>query len=318
MTRSHLAIFSVLVLGVIVAIGASIQSRSFLTPAELERRLSEYARQGRLARYDLPSFHIRGQGSDSVETLYIKACVKQAREKYGKSVNGFAINPSTFDPNVVNLVFFKDDPENTFHDFHDNCAFTGYKNIIVCDLAFLHEITGTTKEDIELESRNPLGEPHPLLKVASVGIALWVIGHEIGHLAHGHRLHHFLFRDEARHNLIRNPDGHPTGDSYVAEQEADSFAYSVFEDRTPWLGGELTLGLLQVMAGFKNEKRSRQEDVHGEMFGPTYHHYRPETPSATHPPTYLRAVIIAKYVSDKPFKQQLGHSGAIIDDTDSR
>ncbi len=318
MNRSHLAISGIVVLGVIIAIGARIQSGSFLTPVELERRLAAYAKQGRLAEYDLPSFRIAGGGSDPVETLYIKACVEHAREEYGISINGFAINPSTFDPSLVNLVFFKDDPEDTFHDFHDNCSFTGYKNIIVCDLTFLHEITGTTNEDLELESRNPGGQPHPLLKAASVGIALWVIGHEIGHLAHPRHGRHFLFRGEAARNLIRNPDGHPVGDSYKFEQEADTFAYEVFKERTPWLGSALTLGLLQVMGGFKNEQRSQHEDVHGEMFGPTYHHYKPEAPSETHPPLFVRAVTIAKYVSERPFSQQSGHSRAIIDDTGSR
>jgi hypothetical protein len=300
MRRLHLAISSVVALGVIVAI--SIRTRP-LTPAELERRLAEYAKQGRLAQYDLPSFLVGDQGKEQVEALYIKACVEQAREKYGRNVNGFAINSPTFDPNLVNLVFFKEDPEDTFRGFHDNCAFTGYKNIIVCDLTFLHEITGTTRKDLELESRNPTGQPHPLLKVASVGIALWVIGHEIGHLAHGHQMRHFLFQGEAARNLIRNPDGHPVGNSLTVEQEADSFAYDVFKDRTPQLGSALTLGLLQVEAGFRNEQRSRQGDVHGEVFGPTYHHYRPEIPSETHPPTFLRAVTITKYISERPFGQ---------------
>lgn len=313
MSQIRLAIWSVVVLTGLMAVALLLRRSTSMTPAQLEAGIKSYAESGRLARYDLPSF---GEADERIDIIYLNLCVQLAKMRYGKQLRGFAINPPSIDPSLVNLIFFKDDPERLFRDFQGNCTYTGYKNVIVCDLRFLHELTGVPEEIPRRLEGIPKGGVEELSEKDLVDLvmavrastALWVLGHEIGHLARGHESRHFLFRDDRSDALIRNADGHPKGRSYVAEQEADQFAFDVIKETgVPSFGFFLWIGLSQTVVHLANKQLIKQGEQPDTVFGIENRRYRIKAESQTHPPTFVRAVVIAQQLAEGLQLDNTGH-----------
>lgn len=91
--------------------------------------------------------------------------------------------------------------DRRFNSFRENCAYTGWRNSVVCDLGlidgFLSE-HAMDREVIHPGGNIPIGQILPTRKIGTGdlkqlrrGMMLWVLGHEIGHAVAEHTPSHF-------------------------------------------------------------------------------------------------------------------------------
>jgi hypothetical protein len=221
-----------------------------------------------------------------------------------KELRGFSINQQSLDETMINMTFFRDDPDDAFQDFHLNCAYLGYKNTIVGDLRFLRQLSGI--DNIPEYGKTSSGEDITAILTATMSntAAIWVIGHEIGHLACGHDLRHFRFDKQSDSQVIENPDGRPNGASHAIEQEADEFVWQALE------GIPLTifaLGLRSTVLKLANRQLLLQGERPDTPWGIENRTFKLHKHSSTHPPILLRAVLIAQRISEGLVQAGLGN-----------
>jgi hypothetical protein len=253
---------------------------------ELESTLEEYRLNGSLGK---PSFTFEAVGDGASVPLWLAytddAC-KLVRYKYDNSISGLNINgPALRDH--VNIYFIASDPLNRFTYMRGNCMYTGYKNIILCDLSFMRvfqtldasgETTRDDLNDIDVEElligASPLEISREMARRLASNTILWLIGHEIGHLAHRHAKRHFTFDNEAHDDRIENFDGRFSAE----EEQADDFAV---EAVTPHMAIHVNWGLNTVFLELWHSLGLNQHPR-----GPIVL----KADSRTHPPLLLRAL----------------------------
>jgi hypothetical protein len=196
-----------------------------MLPDALEERIASYKRR-KLLDYDLPSMVA---GEERFDIGCIKLFLQFAQLMSTRQLRGFAINPQSLDDTLINLIFFTDDPDNAFREFHGNCAYTGYKNIIVGDLRFIRDLAGIDNVPQYPLLSDGFNVSATIRAMMANVAAIWVIGHEIGHLACGHDLRHFRFDGEGATGMIQNRDGKPNGVSFTIEQQADEFVWQALD-----------------------------------------------------------------------------------------
>lgn len=173
---------------------------------------------------------------DDVVRYYYSNALRLLNEKYGFSFKGWAINEKV-DDDYVNVYFFDEDPLNALGGFKGNCTYTGHRNIIICDTNFaLHKVANFDEFD-----ENAKGEDRIILPYIR-HVLLWVVGHEIGHIAHRHSGKHFNFggQDWNKDNTKKTPN------HALKEKEADEFAVEALG--TWQIGHYLWMGLSQLAA----------------------------------------------------------------------
>lgn len=193
-------------------------------------------------------------GFDGVDSAYLNACLELYNKiNPEKKLESFKIN-SPIDDKAINLYFIDTFPDNRLIEFKENCASIGHRNIIICDLNFIKKqqnLLSGERQLIEYDkwvANNPdqaeiddeLGDLNRYM--IQMGIAvnqnniLWIIGHEIGHLALNHKKGHFISStttNEENSQIQRN------------EVEADNFSVEVMKDIG--LGHQFYLGLAQLI-----------------------------------------------------------------------
>jgi len=239
-----------------------------------------------------------------MDIFCIKRFLELAQLISNKELRGFGINQQSLDETLINLIFFREDPDNAFQDFHLNCAYLGYKNTIVGDLRFLQQLSGI--DNIPEDGKTSSGEDITAILRATVSnaAAIWVVGHEIGHLAYGHDLRHFRFDNQSENEVIENSDGRPNGASHTIEQEADDFVWQALE------GIPLTsfaLGLRSTVLKLANRQLLLQGERTDTPWGIENRTFKLYKHSSTHPPMMLRAVLIALRISEGLVQAGLGN-----------
>jgi hypothetical protein len=251
-----------------------------VTPQELEIAISEYLRSKIFVDFN-PSANINFKVSE----IYYSNALTLLQGKYGhKEIKAIAIN-EPIDNNHVNIYLFDNDPRGAFKPFKRNCTYTGYRNIIICDIGFI-------KEKLLLGSHFVSGEEWEMKwgRILTDHVFLWAIGHEIGHLAHNHSGRDFNFDGSAwmSNNIPRLQV------SDRREIDADEFAVEAVGDQS--VGFFLWLGLSQLAANPKwfaesvsNEGAILLRDC-----------------SSTHEPLFKRVITLAQKTID---------AGLVIDTT---
>lgn len=284
------------------------------TPDKIEEAIRQYSRRGLLAHYDLPSYK---DGDTRIDLLYLQECLTYANTQYDAHLKGLVVNPSTLDPDMINLVFIADDPEGAFQDFHNNCAYTGYKNTIICDLNFIKQLAGIPR-DIPKQDGSKGAEFELTDYTLRAMVALWVIGHEIGHLAHRHTSHHCLFEGEQNGHLIQNPDGKEDRPDYIFEKEADDFAFEVLA-RIEGKGGAIGMFLWLGMTGcvhyhIREWLKEHHQPVSDDPIAYENINYVVSPTSRTHPPMLVRATQLAMRLAEDLDRDNTGHFRRIYED----
>ena len=220
-------------------------------------------------------------GFKDIEKVYYENCLRLLNEKYGKKLKGININES-IKPDHVNIYFIAKDPKGFLGHLKlaGNCAYIGYKNVIICDLTFVKEF-----QRLPDWLKSPATSPDDILieKVAQAwhaNVLLWIVGHEIGHLAYDHCDRHFIFNDEGVQHFIKVFD-----EKYLKEEEeADGFAI----EAAGRVAGPLYFGLAQ----FINQMGNRFLLEQGHSLPLTLSHEKivVKAESNIHPPLFLRAV----------------------------
>jgi hypothetical protein len=290
------------------ATAQGVKTVNSTTPGELEAAIQNYNRRNLLAAYDLPAFTTTDADNKTVraDVAYLRRCVDYTNEKFNKKLGGVLFNPKTLDDNFINIIFIDKDPDNLFRQFWRNCTFTGYKNTIVCDISYLYELAVLERNPKPDKADNDESKQFAeMIRGYRACICLWVLGHEIGHLAHGHTKRHYAFRSEDSDVIIHNVDGRPKGLDLQAEQQADDFVYKVFElDGKNGLAFFLWMGTNQAVQTSAVRTLEAQglkaEDIKPKsVWWVTEQKYNIVTHSRTHPPMFVRVVDIGRRLSDE-------------------
>ncbi len=282
-----------LALAVVVIIGGSLflfPNRSSVGVEELESAISEYLDQDVFVTFE-PSTQ-SGFGAGVTRQYYSNALTLLQRKYKRTDINAIGINEPISDERI-NIYFFDDDPIGLLKPFQSNCTYTGHRQIIVCDMGHIKR-TLLLGNDFAKGSGTMPGfsaqEVEQLLNTIVDHVYLWVIGHEIGHIAHGHSGREFNF-DGKRWGIF-NRTRFASGDS--REVEADDFAVEAVGNQG--VGFFLWLGLSQIVANPKMFSLPSSDDQAILL----------SDCSLTHEPLFKRAVDIAQKTID---------SGLVIDST---
>jgi hypothetical protein len=161
--------------------------------------LLEYKNLGALS---LPKIGV-GSNDDPLRPIdllldkYIQAAVWLANHKFGHHIRGITINsPPAAD--YLNVYFISKDFKRRFTNIK-TCAYAGFLNIIVCNANWIISFQSLAKRPGEhVQASGSLDTPEMkqmfegLTSALASSTALWVIGHEIGHLAYRHQgISHF-------------------------------------------------------------------------------------------------------------------------------
>lgn len=253
---------------------------------EIETAIEAYLEKGHFA---LPE-----TWSQDIANTYLQNCLVLASEKYGKRFDGIRVN-ERIDAASINIFFINDDPDSLFADFRNNCVSIGHKNIVLCDLQFVKELQAPEFTSPSSEVDGDVAAIFRQARLRQQTLAwLWVVGHEIGHIAFGHTGRHFHFQGDKSHELIVEAQGVYSHQ----EKEADDFAIEAVG--TDALGRLMYQGIHQ----FVNSEGTRiANDL---AIGKSWQQLEAipiRQTSKTHPPLFYRAArfnlaIINHFVAD--------------------
>jgi hypothetical protein len=282
-----------------IAIGASFlfPKNDSVTKTKLELAIDEYLKKGIFVNFD-PSSQFGAGTSDQ----YYRNALRLLRNKYNrKDIEAIAINEPISDK-YVNIYLFDEDPNGAFIPFKQNCTYTGYRNIIICDIGYIRRtllFDGKFGEDIE-EGVSELSpeEIRTMLQSVVNHVFLWVIGHEIGHIAHGHTGKEFNF-DGDKWSLKSR---YKFASKDPRESDADLFAVESVGNQG--VGFFLWLGLSQIAANpqiFSVDHSNTDKIVLSDC-------------SMSHEPLFKRAIVVAQKTIDSGFVvDSTGHFQGILD-----
>lgn len=158
------------------------------------------------------------------ETQYLQLCLDLANTEYGHSLESVRVNPQSAADADINVYYCDLQPDGPLSQFHNSCAYTGYRNIIVLDSNYVADFNGmkTMRYDDDSNSTPLEAAASPFTRALDeMGTYawIWILGHEIGHLAHGHEQGHFSGANKSFDST-----------SYSAEErQADEFAAASFD-----------------------------------------------------------------------------------------
>lgn len=158
------------------------------------------------------------------EIQYLQLCLDLANTEYGHSLESVQVNPLSAADANINIYYCDLKPDGPLSQFHNSCAYTGYRNIIVLDSNYVADFNGmkTMRYDDNNNSTPLEAAVSPLIRALDeMGTYawIWILGHEIGHLAHRHEQGHFTGANKQFDSA-----------SYSAEErEADEFAAASFD-----------------------------------------------------------------------------------------
>ena len=252
---------------------------------EIEKAINAYLEKEQFA---LPE-----TWSQDIANTYLQNCLVLANEKSGKELNSVRVNES-IDGDAINVFFIDDDPDHLFTAFRGNCVSIGYKNIILCDLPFVKRLQTPVLTDESTGTDAATSRLFREARIRQQTLAwLWVVGHEIGHIAHEHSGRHFHFAGDPNIELITDNRG---GYSQQ-EREADDFAIEAVG--TDALGRLMYQGIHQ----FVNSEGTRIAQTQGDQNWQQLDTISLRQSSTTHPPLFYRAArfnlaIINHFVAD--------------------
>ena len=233
------------------------------------------------SKNETPSASLSMVPIDDLEQAYYSNCIELLKQ-YGQTVDGVNINQHVAERSI-NLYFLGKDPEKAFETFRNNCTYVGHHNIIIFDSTYL--LNELFHKELFLKPGQHAAEETKLQEFGLSGedltrvlydhirtLIMWVVGHEIGHIAHHHQKRHYRFAGEPPSILIR----YDSSASQKEEKEADEFAVQAIGD---WkLGHFMWLGMSQLIAN---------PTLYGAQRGPNVQLIVPKTYN-THPPLYVR------------------------------
>ena len=172
-------------------------------------------------------------GNSDIALIYLQSTLLIANSTYKKGLKGIQFNEKPTD-DLINIYFFKNDPQECFQDLIDNCTFMGIMNIVICDLHFIKKIQTPpmSLEDLTLEYPDKGSDSERVKKIIidawvqwSKDTVLWLLGHEIGHIVHSHGERHFM--SVSAKGKLEDTVLSPTFKK--EEEEADTFAVDVIK-----------------------------------------------------------------------------------------
>lgn len=179
---------------------------------------------------------------ESIFHVYALAAVQKINDKFNKKLQGYQVN-LPHNENKINFFFIQ--PEDTFFkSIVNNCAYVGY-NSIVCDISFIKTLTSPPKSRLLIDT--PIHFSQTLMPNFYELSVLWVIGHELGHLAYNHDMQHFSHPDLAPEESSTDYNGliDKVLPSYKGsvEEQADSFSLeNISSDKSmSWAMKSMTL-----------------------------------------------------------------------------
>jgi hypothetical protein len=280
--------------------------------AELEKTLEQYRASGYLASPDGidpsgPPYEFSLEPLKGVGELYLWNCLQLVNRISGKHLTRIVFNGPISD-DAVNIFLIQRDPHGAFASIRNNCAYVGHsKNLILCDADFLHELQDekwrhtlrrqNQKELDDLSARiaKNHGDSDSTSQTdwASVlgywnqidnrQLIIWVLAHEMGHLARDDSRRHFIFPSESRDLLIQAFDSRYS----QIEVQADHFALEALGD-DPLLIQPLRTALETAVNRFGSALLIR-EDQSTDIWS-TDEKIVVKRTSDTHPPLFLRAL----------------------------
>ncbi|MDJ0698162.1 hypothetical protein [Mastigocoleus sp. MO_188.B34] len=266
LNQKKIASFVFVTILIILLISPYLEGEHYdMTSRKLENSIKKYIEKNLFFNFH-PNFGM----SEFMDTYYLN-CMELMNKKYGHSIKGLSINNKIQDEHI-NLYFVSEDPLNIFKYYKGNCTYTGYKNVIICDTNFIKEnllnISKFRQPDISKEKFNKIIDKSNIseeefnkiidksdiseeefnkianqLVVSYVeNLIIWIVGHEIGHIAHRHQGKYFNFDGKG----WRYKNTRAIGNYDAREKQADEFAVEALGN---WqLGHFLWMGLNQLAA----------------------------------------------------------------------
>jgi hypothetical protein len=298
----------VIIIFVLIVIGGAYLLRSRDTQQDDRFREGLYAFIHHHIERDLFKYPYLGGFAD-IDTAYYENVVQGFNElsQKQKDVAGVLVNALP-DPNYINVYFFRKNPPRSFPQFEDNCAYTGVDKIIICDIGFVeeHQILRQSYQmlvDYEIRKGKKSTSEQPAedddlsqmwvqvhLAVNQV-LLLWLIGHEIGHIAHNHQGTNHFIRSDFTRKVSRKQ-----------EQEADEFA--ALATRGVGIAHLFYMGIAQLVQralakALEEQHPDRGKDIlHSPIYLPDDIVLKfPKW--GTHPPTLWRALHIQLLLINK-------------------
>jgi hypothetical protein len=322
MANRYLIFVSVVALIGVLAISAWIDwaGPGDAQVAMLEATLERYRLAGCLAPPEgiagtIPPHAVPAEGLDALGEVYLWNCVQRINDRRRTRLKGLVFN-GRIAPDAVNVYLLKHDPERAFSQFHNNCAYVGRAtNLIICDATYLtglqheppwlRELSQRPFKELEarLRKRKDWQEPSPASVqewkevIENVGLVnnrqvlLWVLGHEMGHMANDDRALHATFAGDEDKLLIRYFDARYR----TEETQADQFAVDAVSD--PLLAAPLAVGLQSAIDRFGTMLLVREG--HEEALWTNDTPIIIKNDSQTHPPLFLRALTMLMTINTK-------------------
>lgn len=319
---SRVACTVLCVLSVSCPVEGLSQDRKVLTSERLESLLPKYQERGYL-RLDIPLTSYEGPRLD---TLFVRMIWAATRARGGKGMS-VEINPHTIRNDQINVFIIDQDPDGAFWQVKGNCAYTGYRNIILCDGQFLRRFAGWPETgdlsaliDTIAEGYAEQGFPGSREEVrrmtenvlsAQGASIFWILGHEIGHLVLGHKGRHFLFVEDEAADLIEYQA--PSSQGY--ENAADGYVVSALKTGAEGQYLSVIMWLALTVVVHNDARRMLGERgiaLTGSPFQLEEYDYDIVNRSETHPPFFARALLLAAKFAVDLGNDNSGHFGRII------
>ncbi len=202
---------------------------------------------------------------------------------------------------AINIYLLEGDPNGYFSNIKGGCGYLGYRNIIMCDIKFTKEFTGLSKFEqalntsIEDDGSDPvLQASHRISLLRSYSsasfVSAWLIGHEIGHIAHRHGTAHFdsnIFEE----SLSVNQE---------LEHQADRFSVNAIKTT------ELAEKMLIALGGILQRHHLKLCSIkHEHTIEECQDVFYVQKSSTSHPPMLIRAIEFTEEIDKQylPIKQ---------------
>lgn len=261
-----------------------------LTPLTLELLIRQYCAQNLFVAREI---------RDDIELPYLNNCIKLANEKYGCHLAGVTFNTPTPSQDHANIYFFSSDPKGLLQEFKNDCVSLGYRNIILCDSDYLDRLA--VAKPIEWPDKK--GEPLPpgfqpggmfdnVVQAYASYRWLWILGHEIGHIARHHGARHFVLVGEPSHFVIsRNYD---SDEHFREELQADDFAVEAVHDELLFSIAIYSAIMEKALPALAEQNALRSGDLGREAIASGKYRLSVTQDSPFHPPYIVRGIRILR------------------------
>lgn len=149
-----------------------------LTARGLERLTSDRAFEDAL--------ETRGSGWTEDLKMYLLTALEALQRRHGLHVKAIAIN-RPLEPDNVNIYFAKVEKLRPLAPFAGSCSYLGVHYTVVCDLKFIDAMQLVPS----IKGKDQDADFASIVQAGNANVLLWLLGHELGHLAHGDGAHNF-------------------------------------------------------------------------------------------------------------------------------